>query len=64
MAMGASSTVSRVGSALAPFVAGLKTESIWLPPIIFGVAPLVAVAACWTLPETKGKKLTDTIDEN
>lgn len=62
MAMGVSSTASRVGSMLAPFVAGI-THGAWIPPLIFAVGPLIAAAVCWYLPETKGKKLMDRLDD-
>lgn len=59
MAMGASSTVSRIGSMLAPFVAGLNVVAPWLPPAAFAIVPLIAALACYLLPETRGKKLSD-----
>ncbi|KAM3958892.1 organic cation transporter protein-like [Aphomia sociella] len=62
MAIGASSTCSRVGSMIAPFIAG-HSGAAWIPPAIFCVAPLLAMGACLCLPETKGKKMTDHLDE-
>ncbi|XP_059047546.1 organic cation transporter protein-like [Achroia grisella] len=62
MAIGASSTCSRLGSMIAPFIAGYK-GALWLPPTIFSLVPLLAVLACLCLPETKGKKLADHLDE-
>lgn len=61
MAMGASSTGSRMGSMLAPFVAGLSVTATWLPSIVFALAPLIAAMACYCLPETRGKKLADYV---
>ncbi|CAB3233021.1 unnamed protein product [Arctia plantaginis] len=59
MAMGASSMVSRIGSMIAPFVAGLKIVAPWLPPAAFACIPLLAAIACYLLPETRGNKLSD-----
>ncbi|XP_028166128.1 organic cation transporter protein-like [Ostrinia furnacalis] len=61
MAVGASSTTSRLGSMLAPFVAGMA-QGAWVPPLVFATAPLLAIVACCCLPETKGRKLADSID--
>lgn len=63
MALGASSMSSRVGSMLAPFVAGLGSAGLWVPPAVFAVAPLVAAAACFCLPETKGVKMPDVLED-
>ncbi|CAB3224754.1 unnamed protein product [Arctia plantaginis] len=59
MAMGASSMVSRIGSMIAPFVAGLNIVAPWLPPAAFACIPLLAAIACYLLPETRGNKLSD-----
>ncbi|XP_026739256.1 solute carrier family 22 member 12-like [Trichoplusia ni] len=61
MAMGASSTISRVGSMLAPYVAGLTGVAAWLPPAAFAVVPVLGALTCLLLPETKGQKLTDHV---
>ncbi|XP_037868070.1 organic cation transporter protein [Bombyx mori] len=63
MAMGASSTVSRIGSMLAPFIAGLTATGPWIPPTVFGLVPFAAAVACYCLPETRGKKLKDHFGE-
>ncbi|KAL4719751.1 hypothetical protein ACJJTC_013311 [Scirpophaga incertulas] len=62
MAMGASSTAARVGSMIAPFIAGLH-QAAWLPPLMFAIIPLIAAAVSFCLPETKGQKLKDRLDE-
>ncbi|PZC71520.1 hypothetical protein B5X24_HaOG213193 [Helicoverpa armigera] len=59
MAMGASSTVSRVGSMLAPYVAGMTVIAAWLPPVAFAVVPILGAITCFFLPETRGQKLSD-----
>ncbi|CAG9787712.1 unnamed protein product [Diatraea saccharalis] len=61
--VGLSSTVARIGSMIAPFVATLSHTSAWLPPLIFGVVPLVGAGLCIILPDTRGKKLPDTLEE-
>lgn len=61
--VGLSSTVARIGSMLAPFVATLAHTSAWLPPLAFGIVPLIGAALCFLLPETCGKKLPDTLEE-
>lgn len=54
---------ARIGSMIAPFVATLNTVNYWLPPVIFGVMPLLGAILCYALPETLDCKLPDTIEE-
>lgn len=61
--VGLSSTVARIGSMLAPFVATLSHTSPWLPPLAFGIVPLIGAALCVLLPDTRGRKLPDTLEE-
>ncbi|XP_026738656.1 solute carrier family 22 member 7-like [Trichoplusia ni] len=61
MAMGASSTISRVGSMLAPYVAGLTGVAAWLPPAAFAVVPVLGALTLIFLPETRGKILRDHV---
>lgn len=51
------------GSMAAPFVASLVTVEEWIPPVIFGITPLVGAILCLKLPETLDCKLPDTIEE-
>lgn len=60
---GTSSMFARIGSMVAPFVLPLSDVAEWLPPLIFGVAPLIALAFCYQLPETIDCQLPDTIEE-
>lgn len=46
---------------LAPFIAGMAQGAL-VPPMVFAAAPLLAILACWSLPETKGRTLKDTLD--
>ncbi|XP_034239958.1 organic cation transporter protein-like [Thrips palmi] len=59
--VGSSSTIARVGSGLAPFVATLNSVSPSLPPAIFGLMPLLAGLLVFMLPETLHRELPDTI---
>ncbi|XP_013149716.1 PREDICTED: organic cation transporter protein-like isoform X1 [Papilio polytes] len=61
--VGLASTVARIGSMVAPFVATLRLTYFWLPPLAFGVVPLIGAGLCLVLPDTRGKKLPDTLDE-
>lgn len=61
MGFSLSSSGSKIGAMVAPFVANLN--STWIASLIFAVLPFVAVAICILLPETKGSKLRDTVDE-
>lgn len=61
--VGLSSTVARIGSMVAPFVATLSQSTPWLPPLAFGIIPLIGAGLCIILPDTRGKKLPDTLEE-
>lgn len=61
--MGTSSMCARFGSMSAPFVAGTAAVEHWLPPVIFGVAPLIGAALCYLLPETVDCELPDSLEE-
>ncbi|KAK5637822.1 hypothetical protein RI129_000196 [Pyrocoelia pectoralis] len=61
--VGTSSMFARVGSMLAPFIAGLATYESWLAPAIFGIVPLIGAALCYHLPETKNCKLPETLED-
>jgi hypothetical protein len=46
------------------FVSLLQTEfGFFVPPLMFGVAPLLAILLCLLLPETANAKLPDTLEE-
>ncbi|XP_011504688.1 PREDICTED: organic cation transporter protein-like [Ceratosolen solmsi marchali] len=61
--VGTSSMCARIGSMVAPFVVSLGTIKFWLPPIIFGVLPLIGAALCVLLPETAGCDLPETLQD-
>ncbi|XP_075975688.1 organic cation transporter protein-like [Anticarsia gemmatalis] len=62
-AIGFSSMIARVGSMIAPFVVELKYEAKWLPPVLFALAPTIAIFVTLILPETKGCEMMTTIEE-
>lgn len=61
--VGTSSMFARIGSMIAPFVAGLVLIQNWLPPLIFGVVPIIAAVLVFMLPETLDCILPDTIEQ-
>ncbi|KAJ6641511.1 Organic cation transporter protein [Pseudolycoriella hygida] len=61
--VGTASMAARVGSMVAPFVAGLSTTYHWLPPVIFGVVPLLGMLFLFFLPETNGFPLPETLSD-
>lgn len=63
MGVGLCSMCCRLGAIVAPYIASLKNICWWLPPLIFGVIPLLGAALCLVLPETVDCKLPDTIEE-
>ncbi|KPI94133.1 Solute carrier family 22 member 1 [Papilio xuthus] len=62
-AIGICSMMARVGSMIAPFVAGLRPFGIWCAPVAFGIFPLISAVLCLLLPETKNCELPMTIEE-
>lgn len=61
--IGIASMLARIGSMVAPFVAGMSTTAHWLPPIIFGLTPLIGAFFTFFLPETRGHPLPETIED-
>lgn len=61
--VGTSSMSARIGSMVAPFVASLVSVEPWIPPLIFGITPLIGAILCFKLPETLDCKLPDTVEE-
>ncbi|CAB0037967.1 unnamed protein product [Trichogramma brassicae] len=63
-ALGTSSALAHVGSIVAPFlVDGLGRWAWWGPSTFCGSLALLAAAACLALPETRGRPLADTVEE-
>ena len=54
---------SRLGSISSPYIIFLQSSFSWLPFTIFGVISLLASFTSCFFPETRGHKLTQTIEE-
>ncbi|KAJ8733088.1 hypothetical protein PYW08_001386 [Mythimna loreyi] len=61
MGFSLSSSSSKFGAMIAPFVANIHPR--WISSLIFAVLPFIAAVICLLLPETKGRKLRDTVDK-
>lgn len=61
--IGIASMVARIGPMIAPFILSLTIVQPALPPLIFGVVPLISAALILLLPETRGKPLPATIED-
>ncbi|XP_013057677.2 solute carrier family 22 member 6-A-like isoform X1 [Anser cygnoides] len=61
--LGFGSTMARVGGIVAPLVKMMDEYYPFLPPAVYGVAPVVAAVAAGFLPETLNAPLPDTIEE-
>ncbi|XP_043281642.1 organic cation transporter protein-like isoform X2 [Venturia canescens] len=61
--IGMCSVSARIGSMIAPFIATMGSLVVWLPPVLFGVGPLLGAALCFFLPETMNCELPETIED-
>lgn len=61
--LGTASMFARFGSMVAGFVPGLGTVERFLPPLIFAILPIIAIAATFRLPETLNCQLPDTVED-
>jgi hypothetical protein len=51
IAIGTASMIARIGSMISPFVAsGLSKTAYWLPPVIFGIVPIIGAVLVLFLP--------------
>ncbi|NWT47195.1 S226A protein, partial [Uria aalge] len=57
--LGFGSTMARVGGIVAPLVKMMDEYYPFLPPAVYGVAPVVAAVAAGFLPETLNRPLPD-----
>ncbi|XP_067347459.1 solute carrier family 22 member 4-like [Channa argus] len=62
-ATGTCTTVSRLGSCIAPFLLKLKTYFKYLPYITLGTLAVVSACAALFLPESFGRPLPETIQQ-
>ncbi|XP_060125452.1 solute carrier family 22 member 6-A-like isoform X1 [Zootoca vivipara] len=61
--MGLGSTLARVGGIVAPMVKMTGEYFPYLPPLIYGTAPILSGIAAFFLPETRNRPLSDTVEE-
>ncbi|XP_040512884.1 solute carrier family 22 member 6-A-like, partial [Gallus gallus] len=61
--LGFGSTMARVGGIVAPLVKMMEEYYPFLPPAVYGAAPIAAAVAAAFLPETLNTPLPDTIEE-
>ena len=61
--MGLCSTVARIGAMLAPSIAGLDSVMRMLPFLVMGGAGIMAGCVSFALPETRGTKLPENLEE-
>ncbi|CAG9787710.1 unnamed protein product [Diatraea saccharalis] len=62
-AIGLSSMMARLGSMIAPFIAGFRPYGQWCAPLAFGIFPLISAVLCVFLPETKNCELMMNVEE-
>ncbi|XP_020290376.1 organic cation transporter protein-like isoform X2 [Pseudomyrmex gracilis] len=61
--VGLGSISARIGSMIAPYIATMGTIQPWLPPVVFGIGPILGAALCLFLPETMNCELPETIED-
>ncbi|XP_053133182.1 solute carrier family 22 member 6-A-like [Hemicordylus capensis] len=61
--MGMGSTLARVGGIVAPMVRMMGEYRPYLPPLVYGIAPILSGTAAFLLPETLNTPLPDTIED-
>ncbi|XP_071562765.1 organic cation transporter protein-like isoform X2 [Temnothorax nylanderi] len=61
--VGLGSISARIGSIIAPYIATMGYIQPWLPPVIFGLGPIIGAVLCLFLPETMNCELPETIED-
>ncbi|RLU23684.1 hypothetical protein DMN91_003890 [Ooceraea biroi] len=61
--VGLGSISARIGSMIAPYIATMGTIQAWLPPVVFGIGPIIGAVLCLLLPETMNCELPETIED-
>ncbi|XP_014482711.1 PREDICTED: organic cation transporter protein-like [Dinoponera quadriceps] len=61
--IGLGSIAARIGSIIAPYIATMGNIQSWIPPVIFGVGPIIGAMFCLFLPETMNCELPETIED-
>ena len=63
-AFGTLAGIGRLGSVAGSQVLNLNTdERPWIAAVVFGTLALISAGLIFTLPETRGRPLTQTLDE-
>lgn len=62
-ALGLSSMIARIGSMIAPFISQAADVAFWIPPVVFGIIPLIAALLTLLLPETNNTVLPESIED-
>uniref|UniRef100_A0A8C4WCX0 Solute carrier family 22 member 8 n=1 Tax=Gopherus evgoodei TaxID=1825980 RepID=A0A8C4WCX0_9SAUR len=61
--LGFGSTMARVGGIVAPLAKMLDDYFTFLPPVVYGAAPIISGIVATLLPETLNQLLPDTVEE-
>ena len=63
MGLALTATMARIGGFIAPYISGIGVTSSHTPFLIFGGSALLGGLSATFLPETRGEKLPETIEE-
>ena len=63
MGLALTGTMARVGGFIAPYIAGLGVTDPSLPFLVFGISAIIGGLASVLLPETRGAKLPETVED-
>ena len=63
MGLALTATMARIGGFIAPYISGIGVKNSSLPFLIFGGSAIIGGLASLLLPETKGVKLPETVED-
>ena len=63
MGLALTATMARIGGFIAPYISGIGVTNRQAPFLIFGGSALLGGLAATLLPETRGEKLPETVQE-
>ena len=63
MGLALTGTMARIGGFIAPYIAGLGVTDPSLPFLVFGISAIIGGLASVLLPETRGAKLPETVED-
>ena len=63
MGLALTATMARVGGFIAPYISGIGVRNTSLPFLIFGGSAVIGGVVSVMLPETKGVKLPETVED-